>query len=128
MDQDHGTTGQELIDDQERTPEQLREEIKQTRGELGDTVAALSAKTDVRGQAKHAVNEAKEAVTSQASNIKGTVTGRKQELTSSVEKSTPDSVSDAGRRVTGMVKQNSRVLALLAAFGVGLLIGRSTAS
>jgi predicted transcriptional regulator len=128
MDQDHGTTGQELADDRERTPEQVREQIDQTRAELGDTVAALSAKTDVKGQAKRAVSEAKQAVTSQASNIKGTVTGRKQELISSAEDSTPDSVSDAGRRVTGVVKQNSRVLAVLAAFGVGLLIGRSTAS
>jgi hypothetical protein len=63
MGQDHGTAGQELADDQERTPEQVREEIEQTRTELGDTVAALSAKTDVKGQAKHAVSEAKATVT-----------------------------------------------------------------
>jgi hypothetical protein len=51
MDTNQGTASQELTgDDQDRTPEQVREEIEQTRAELGDTVAALSAKTDVKAR------------------------------------------------------------------------------
>ncbi|BCY10073.1 DUF3618 domain-containing protein [Actinoplanes sp. L3-i22] len=38
-------------------PEQLRDEIQQTRADLGDTVEALAAKTDVTGRAKHALAE-----------------------------------------------------------------------
>ncbi len=43
-------------------PDQLREEIAETRQELGDTVEALAAKTDVKAQAKQKVEEGKTAV------------------------------------------------------------------
>ena len=49
-------------DQTERTPEQVREEIERTREELGDTVAALAHKTDVKAQAKRATDETKAAV------------------------------------------------------------------
>lgn len=39
-------------------PEQLRAEIDQTRAELGDTVQALAAKTDVKARAKQAAGDA----------------------------------------------------------------------
>ena len=45
---------------EERTPEQVQAEIERTRAELGDTVEALVAKTDVKGQAKQAVTEARQ--------------------------------------------------------------------
>ncbi len=38
-------------------PRQLREEIQQTRADLGDTVEALAAKTDVKTRAKQALND-----------------------------------------------------------------------
>jgi hypothetical protein len=41
-------------------PEQIRAEIDQTRGELGDTVEALAEKTDVKARAKAKVENAKE--------------------------------------------------------------------
>ena len=41
MDQDQSAAGPELTDNSDRTPQQVREEIEQTRTELGDTVAAL---------------------------------------------------------------------------------------
>ena len=43
----------------ERTPEQIRADIEQTRQELGDTVEALAAKTDVKAQAAARVDSAK---------------------------------------------------------------------
>ena len=42
--------------------EALRDEIEATRGELGDTVEALAAKTDVKAQAKRKLEEKKEAL------------------------------------------------------------------
>jgi hypothetical protein len=38
--------------DPEQDPEQIREDIAQTREELGDTVAAMAEKTDVKQQAQ----------------------------------------------------------------------------
>jgi uncharacterized protein DUF3618 len=39
-------------------PQQLRDEIAQTRAELGDTVQALAAKTDVKARAKRSASDA----------------------------------------------------------------------
>jgi hypothetical protein len=41
-------------------PDVLREQIEQTRAELGETVEALAAKTDVKAQAKAKLAEGKE--------------------------------------------------------------------
>jgi ElaB/YqjD/DUF883 family membrane-anchored ribosome-binding protein len=46
----------------EQSPEQIRREIDQTRAELGDTAAALAAKTDVKARAKEKVQGVKERV------------------------------------------------------------------
>jgi hypothetical protein len=43
-------------------PEQIRAEIDATREELGDTVEALAAKTDVKAQAKAKVEDTKAQV------------------------------------------------------------------
>ena len=55
MDQDQGTPGAS-VSDSTRTPEQIEADIERTRGELGDTVEALAAKTDVKARA-HAKTE-----------------------------------------------------------------------
>jgi ElaB/YqjD/DUF883 family membrane-anchored ribosome-binding protein len=43
---------------EQKSPEQIRKEIAETRADLGDTVEALSGKTDVKGQAKAKVDSA----------------------------------------------------------------------
>lgn len=43
-------------------PQALREQIEQTRAELGDTVQALSDKTDVKGRANEKIEDTKEQV------------------------------------------------------------------
>lgn len=43
-------------------PDQLRAQIEQTREELGDTVASLSKKTDVKAQASAKADEVKDKV------------------------------------------------------------------
>ena len=58
---------------EKRIPEQVQAEIEETRAELGETVEALVAKTDVKGQAKQAVNEAKATVADKAADAKATV-------------------------------------------------------
>lgn len=70
MGQDQGQASQKLDAEQERTPEQVRDEIAQTRTEMGDTVAALAEKTDVKRQAHKAIDSAKVTATDGASRLK----------------------------------------------------------
>lgn len=123
MDEDQSKAGQELAGE-ERTPEQVREEIEQTRSELGDTVAALAEKTDVKAQAKNAAQEAKQTVTGKVTDIKESVTSKKDGYISSAQEATPESAQDAGQRVVAFAKANSLPLAVLGALLVGVAIGR----
>jgi hypothetical protein len=47
-----------------RTPEEIRADIERTRGQVGDTVEALAAKTDVKARVQDRVEELKEKVPS----------------------------------------------------------------
>lgn len=42
-----------------RNPEEISKDIEQTRSEVGQTVVAIAAKSDVKGQAKQRIEEAK---------------------------------------------------------------------
>ena len=59
----------------------LRAEIERTRSDLGDTMAALAAKTDVKARAKDAVADAadnvRRGVSSRASSIRASLDGSK---------------------------------------------------
>ena len=116
MDNHQSEAGQELAGDPQRTPEQVAEEIQQTRVQLGDTVAALAEKTDLKTQAKHAVHEAKQTVSGKASEIKETVSGKTA--------ATPESASDAGHRLAQFAQEHRALVAAFGAFVFGLLIGR----
>ena len=125
----------------DRTPEEVRAEIDQTRVELGDTVEALVAKTDVKAQARQAVTDAKatvadkaadvkqtlaskqDEVTAKAADVKQTVTDKKDEVTAAAHETTPDSVGDTGRRAVALAQDNRPALIVAGAFALGLLIG-----
>jgi len=60
MAQDPSEVGaKRLEDDQDKSADQLRAEIEDTREELGDTVEALAAKTDVKTRAREKADELK---------------------------------------------------------------------
>ena len=63
MGQDPGEVGAQQLDDTQKSPEQLRTEIEETREGLGDTVEALAAKTDVKARARERADELKSAAT-----------------------------------------------------------------
>jgi len=93
-------------------PAQIRQDIEATREELGETVEALAAKTDVAGQAKRKLEETKAQVSEKA----GDVLGRVKDVT-------PESATAAA----GQAAQDPRrklLLAALGAFLLGLLLGR----
>jgi gas vesicle protein len=123
MDQEPRDAGQEL-EDQERTPEQVREEIEETRAELGDTVAALAHKTDVKAQAKQAVQDTKATVSGRIDELKADVGAKKDEFTSTVQDSTPESVGDAGSQLAAFARRHQTELIVIAALALGVLVGR----
>jgi hypothetical protein len=89
------TSGPEVDGQQDqRSPEEIRADIKETREGLGDTVEQLAAKTDVKAQAKAKVESVKEKVSG----------------------ATPSSVTDTA-------SSNPVPTAAIAAFVGGLLVG-----
>jgi hypothetical protein len=126
MDQDQSAAGPKLTDDSERTPQRVREDIEQTRAELGDTVAALAEKTDVKAQARQTVEAAKENVTGRVSAIRQNVTDKKDDFVSSAQEATPESASDAGQRAKAFIGRNAVAFAAVSGFTLGWLIRSRT--
>jgi uncharacterized protein YdbL (DUF1318 family) len=123
MDQDERTEGAAMStaaehDDTEetRTPEQIRADIEETREEVGDTVEALAAKTDVKAQARAKADE-----------IKANARAKADELKAKAQSSTPDSAQQGGQQVVTTVRENPAPFVLGAAVLVAFLIGRRTA-
>ena len=90
-------------------PSTIRQDIEQTRAEMGDTVEALGYKTDVKTRAKNAISD-------KVGSAKGKVSG-----------ATPDKgqVKSGARRAKGIAEENPLGLAIGAAavgFVAGLLV------
>ena len=98
-----------------KDPEQLREEIEETRRELGDTVEALAAKADVKARVKDKVGATKESAAQ-----------KKDELLGKARETSPDSVSAGASQATQKAKENPLPVAAAGAFVAGFLIGRLT--
>ena len=81
-------------------PDEVREDIRQTREELGDTVEALAGKADVKGQAK-----------AKAEHVRERVSGV-----------TPEGAKQAAAQA-GSTAQERPLPAIAIAFGVGLATG-----
>ncbi len=94
-------------------PEQIREEIDQTRAELGDTVEALSQKTDVKAQARQRLDE-----------TRATVSKKKEQLMGKAQSVSPEGANDAAGQVAETAREHPLPLAAAGAFSVGFLVGR----
>ena len=94
-------------------PSQIREEIEQTRAEMGDTVDALAHKTDVKGRVKESFADKKERLRNQ---MMGT--------TSRVGEATPDTeqLKEGARQAAGVAQENPIGLAL-GGLAAGFLAG-----
>ncbi len=97
---------------QQKSPEELREEIQETREELGDTVEALAEKTDVKAQAKERISA-----------VKDTAQQKKEEFVSKAKQAAPDSASTGAQRVAATAQQKPVPFAAGGAFVAGLLVG-----
>jgi peptidoglycan hydrolase CwlO-like protein len=93
-------------------PDAIRQEIETTREELGDTVAALAAKADVKTQAKQKI-EGKKAV----------LTAKKDELLAKAKEASPQGASSAAAQVSVKARQNPVPTAAAGAFVFGFIAG-----
>jgi uncharacterized protein DUF3618 len=97
----------------ERTPEQIQAEIDATREQLGDTVAAVSQKADISGQARGKVAE-----------VKQTVQAKKDDLLAKAQSSSPESASTGAQQLKGTAQENPLPFAVAGALLVGFLLRR----
>jgi hypothetical protein len=112
MGQDPSQVSAPVDDAGERTPEQIEADIERTRRDLGDTVAAVAAKADVKAQAKAKVQETRERVLH-----------KKDELAAK----TPDGARPATERIGTAVKSNPRPLIIVGAALAAFILGRRSA-
>jgi uncharacterized protein DUF3618 len=100
MGEDKGQVGTR-VDDGQKSPDELRQEIEDTRRDLGDTAAALAQKTDVKSRAQEKVAAVKQTVS---------------------EKTAGSTATQAKTKA----RENPVMVAALAAFAGGLIVGRIT--
>jgi hypothetical protein len=113
MGEDQGTAGAPVTETKD--PEQIREEIEETRRELGDTVEALAAKADVKARVREKVVSTKDSAAQ-----------KKDDLMGKARQTSPDSVAAGASQATQKAKENPLPVAAVGAFVGGFLIGRLT--
>jgi gas vesicle protein len=94
-------------------PSQIRQEIEDTRSEMGDTVDALAHKADVKTRVKESIADKRDRVVGQ---LRGT--------TGKVGEATPDGqqLKEGAHRAVGVAEENPVGLALAGVAG-GFLVG-----
>ena len=116
MDEAESQGGQAVDADMPRDPEEIRQEIEQTRREVGDTAAALAEKADVKAQAKTKLEE-----------IRGRVEAKRRELAGRASEVTPESAGQAASMVGARVRENPMPLVVAGAALGGFVVGRVVA-
>ena len=99
-------------------PEQIRAEIEDTRGELGETVEALAKKADVKSQARARVDERKDALRQKQQELKGKVSDiprQAHEVKPQDAKRVASQVAHQARRRPGPTIAAALIIALLLA-------------
>ena len=102
------TTGTNPTPSEEKSPAQIREEIEETRHELGDTVEALAEKTDVKAQAKAKVDDVKAQAQAKAEEAKA----KAKELGDKAKEAAPESPQEGVQQARALVKQNPKPAAI----------------
>jgi gas vesicle protein len=94
-------------------PGQIRQDIEQTRAEMGDTVGALAHKTDVKSRVKESFADKKERLRAQMSST-----------TSQISDATPEGqqIKDGAQQAVGIAEENPIGLALCGV-ATGFLVG-----
>lgn len=96
-----------------RTPDEIREDIEQTREEMGETVEALAEKADVKGQAQAKADETKQRIR-----------GKAEEARAKLADASPEQAKAAAGNVAGTAQERPLPFAVGGAFLAGLIVGR----
>jgi ElaB/YqjD/DUF883 family membrane-anchored ribosome-binding protein len=112
MDKGKSPDGTAVIDEPQ---EEIRREITQTREELGETVATLAQKADVKAQIKQRVDH-----------TKASLGEKKDELTQKAGHASPQAATSAASSVWHGARENPLGGVAFAAFLIGVLLGRSS--
>ena len=115
MGEDPREDGQ-AVETEQRTPEEIEADIERTRREMGDTVAAVAEKADVKAQAKAKVEDAKAQAKAKAKDAKARLKAK-----------APDSAGDGAGTVGRVASENRRPLIIGGAVLVAFLLGRAAA-
>jgi uncharacterized protein DUF3618 len=115
MGEDERQVGEAVAADA-RTPEQIQADIERTRRELGDTVAAVAEKADVKARARARAQETRERLLN-----------KKHAVASKTRAAAPDSADQALHTVARTARENQRALVIAAATLTAFALGRISA-
>jgi ABC-type transporter Mla subunit MlaD len=119
MGQDESQVGS-AVENEQKSPEQIRREIEDTRENLGDTAAALAAKTDVKARAKEKVGGLKQTIAEKKESLGSSAGGTSDGGGASAQ------ANAAVTQVKAKAQENPIPMAAIAAFVGGFLFGRIT--
>lgn len=121
-------TEPESGDEAARSPEVIKAEIAETREELGDTVAALAEKADVKAQAKKKATETKTDVQEKVAGATENARAKAQSFSGRAQEAAPESATAAATQARQVARDNpveaATIGALLFGFVIGWLIAR----
>jgi hypothetical protein len=107
-----------------QSPDEIRQQIEQTRAQMDDTVEAIGYKADVPARAKDNVREKVDSVRSTVSDAASKVTGQVKGTAARANEATPsgDEAKQKAKRAAGIAQENPLGLAIGAA-ALGFLAG-----
>jgi ElaB/YqjD/DUF883 family membrane-anchored ribosome-binding protein len=110
-------------------PDAIREEIEQTRAEMGETVEAIGYKADVPSRAKEKVSEKVDNVKAKVGGTAARARDAVGGTASRAGEATPgaDEAKQSARRAVGLAQENPLGLAI-GAVAVGFLVGLAVPS
>jgi small-conductance mechanosensitive channel len=109
-----------MSDKEARSPGQIRSDIDQTREELGETVAAVADKADVKKQAQAKADELK----GQAGEKAGQAKEKAKALGGKAKQMAPDSAGEGVQQAQQLAQKNPVPLAIVGAFLAGFVLSR----
>jgi ElaB/YqjD/DUF883 family membrane-anchored ribosome-binding protein len=104
----------EAVETEQRSPEEIEADIERTRREMGDTVAAVAEKADVKTQAKQKVDD-----------VKARLAEKKDDVLNRSRDAAPESAGDGAGKVARVANENRRPLIIGGAVLVAFLLGRA---
>jgi Protein of unknown function (DUF3618) len=105
------------------TPNDIREEIEDTRARMGETVEAIGYKADVKSRVKESVSDKKDSVVGSLGGAKDAVVGKADAVVSKVGGAVPDGGQvRSGAQKVGVSTENPLGLAVAGA-AVGFIVG-----